>query len=153
MHNAPPVVFPVGRFVWGPRLSTALAVLVSGALASWLVWTDASASICAWALCAWLVALSGTAWWRAREFLQQGELAWDGEVWYCDSPSHTDEPIHLSLTLDGGYFMLVSLRALGPVGRVAGVRYACLCRADMPSRWHGFRCAVYSRRKAAVHAT
>ncbi|MFM7001534.1 MAG: hypothetical protein ACKOXU_10810 [Limnohabitans sp.] len=148
MHNAPPVVFPVGRFIWGPRLALAMAALVSCALLCWLVWTPSSASLCVWAVCIWLVALSGTAWWLPREFLQEGELAWDGEAWHGSSPVAAEDPVHLSLTLDGGHFMLVSLRSMAQPGPGAEVRHAWVRRADMPSRWHGFRCAVYSRRTA-----
>lgn len=150
MHNAPPVVFPVGRFVWGPRLALALAALISGALAAWLVWMDASASVLAWAVCTWLVAVWGTAWWMPREFLHQGELAWDGEAWHCLGSAAEDGPVQLSLTLDGGHFMLVSVQPAAHLGLQAWPRHAWLRRADMPSRWHGFRCAVYSRRTAVM---
>lgn len=150
MHNAPPVVFPVGRFVWGPRLALALAAVVSAALLLWLVWTQASALVCMWMGFAWLVAVTGTAWWLPREFLQEGELAWDGQAWHGPSPAVAEDTVHLSLMLDGGHFMLVSLRSTVQPGRGAGVRHAWVRCTDMPSRWHGFRCAVYSRRTAVV---
>ena len=150
MHNAPPVVFPVGRFVWGPRSAQALAATVSGALALWLAWTDASAYVLAWAVCVWLVAVLATVWWLPREFLQEGELTWDGEAWHAPSAAVGTDPVRLSLTLDGGHFMLVSLRSTGQSGSGAGVRHAWVRRADMPTRWHGFRCAVYSRRTAVA---
>ncbi len=153
MHNAPPVVFPVGRFVWGPPLAFALAALTICALAVWLVWADASASKCAWALGGWLTASVCAARWTPREFFQEGELAWDGEAWHCETQEGHGGPVELALTLDGGSFMVVSLRSLRRPRQPSLFQFACLHSSDMPSRWHGFRCAVYSRPAAEVRMT
>jgi uncharacterized membrane protein YtjA (UPF0391 family) len=151
MHNAPPVVFPVGRFVWGVRWACVLAFLTVSVLAGWLGFTDASAAICAWTLFVWSCAAVGAVWWAPREFLQQGDLVWDGEVWHGPGQLSEGAPLQLSLTLDGGFFMLVSLHA--QPGALAFRRHALLRQSDMPSRWHGFRCAVYSRRTAVARQT
>ena len=153
MHNAPPVVFPVGRFVWGPRLALCLASAALAVLLGWLMWTQAPASQAVWTVAAWAVAALCTAWWLPREFLQAGELAWDGEVWHGPLPPGGDGPVHVTLTLDGGHFMLVSLRSIGYPAWPNWTRHALVRSADMPSRWHGFRCAVYSRRTAVVRTT
>jgi len=153
MHNAPPVVFPVGRFVWGPRLACALAILMVGVLSLWLWWSGASVLACAGSASTWAAAAACTVWWMPREFVQQGELAWDGEGWHCQGQAACEGPIHLSLTLDGGSFMLVSLRCMAHSGMPTLPLHAWLRRADMPSRWHGFRCAVYSRQTVAMHTT
>ena len=153
MHNAPPVVYPVGRFVWGLRLALCLAGVTLGVLLGWLVWTQASAFHAVWAACVFMAAALCTAWCLPREFLQTGELAWDGETWHAPLPQGGDGPVHVVLTLDGGHFMLVSLRTTEQPGCLTGTQHALVRSADMPSRWHGFRCAVYSRRTAVLRTT
>jgi hypothetical protein len=153
MHNAPPVVFPVGRFVWGPRLGLLLAAVVACVLAVWLVWAEVSASRLAWTVGLWMAAALCSLWWGRQEYLQEGELVWDGEAWHGPHLEGADEPIHLTLTFDGGHFMLVSWRSAAQAGRLVRTQHALIRRADMPSRWHGFRCAVYSRRTAPAGVT
>ena len=143
MHNAPPVVYPVGRFVWGARVGLALAVSAAAVLTAWLGWTDAGPAAWGWSLWGWGGAAAGTLWLLPREFLQQGELVWDGEVWHHAGPSGEDAPIALSLTFDGGRFMLLAIAAPAGDWR-AWPRHALLRQSDMPTHWHGFRCAVYS---------
>lgn len=153
MHNAPPVVFPVGRFVWGQRLGWVLAGSTACVLALWLRWTEAGAVAWGWSLLTWLAAAACTLWTWPREFSQQGQLHWDGEVWRHLGPDTQDESVTLSLTFDGGNFMLVALRpAAGAFGH-AWPRHVLLRRAEMPTHWHGFRCAVYSQPKATVRKT
>ena len=146
MRNAPPVVYPVGRFAWGHGVTGALAAL---ACLAWLgvFWSSgASALQLSWqmGLCV-LVGGLGIGLWP-RECLQHGELAWDGETWHAQGAEHPDGPVRLELTFDAGHFMLVHLRPVGQSAWAGLPRHACLREADMPSRWHGFRCAVYSRR-------
>ena len=152
MHNAPPVVYPVGRFVGGARVGLALAVSAAAVLIAWLVWTDAPAAAWGWSLLGWGVAAAGTLWLMPREFLQQGELVWDGEVWHHSVSIGEDAPIALSLTFDGGSFMLLAITAPAGAGG-AWPRHAVLCQSDMPTHWHGFRCAVYSLPKLTTRPT
>lgn len=146
MYNAPPVVYPVGRFVWGPYLACALGGL-SMCVLGWSFWqSGASVHSLFWQVAACLVLVAGCGSLLSKEFLQQGELAWDGESWQRVGTTATEGPIQLALTFDGGHFMLVSMRSGGRHDRRGLRLHACLRRVDMPSRWHGFRCAVYSRR-------
>lgn len=150
MHNAPPVVFPAGRFFWARCVAGLLALLAGGCLALWLWQTNASVAMFAWAVFGWSATTLCCMGLLPHEFLQQGELAWDGEAWHGCFASWQDGPMHLTLIFDGGHFMLVSLRAMAQADRSVWARYACLHRVDMPSCWHGFRCAVYSRPKGVA---
>ena len=151
MQNAPPVVYPVGRFAWGLRLACVLAFLTAGVLVLCLWW--ASATLCAWLAAVWGLAAIGALQAGRREWVQQGELAWDGERWHGLGFCGHDAPIQLSLTLDVGRCMLVSWPARSDEPGWPRTQHAWLCAVDMPSRWHGFRCAVYSRRAAGGQAT
>ncbi|MEN9688302.1 MAG: hypothetical protein RI998_299 [Pseudomonadota bacterium] len=150
MHNAPPVVYPVGRFAWGLPLAVVLAFMAAAVLMLWWVWSSASALACAGLAGVWCGAATCAVVLGRREFVQQGALAWDGEQWQGCGISDHDGPVQLTLTLDWGHGMLVACRAQAPEAAWPRTRHACLRRADMPSRWHGFRCAVYSRRAAQV---
>ena len=144
MHNAPPVVYPVGRFAWGLQVAGVLALTAGAVLALWWMWSSVSAAMFAALAGVWC----GAAVWAVvlgrQEFVQQGELAWDGEQWQGSGLSTHDGPVQLALTLDLGHSMLVACRA-SPESGWPRTRHAWVRRADMPSRWHGFRCAVYSR--------
>jgi hypothetical protein len=153
MHNAPPVVFPVGRFVWGRRLAAGLAALVALALAVGCWQSGASTLTLFWAVLAWSAVAVCSAFWVSREWLQNGALAWDGECWHAQQLPARDGPVHLNLMLDGGRFIWVSLTSRDVSARWMLTRHACLYQADMPSCWHGFRCAVYSRQTASVRTT
>lgn len=147
MHNAPPVVYPVGRFVWGRRWATcALALLSAVAMGASFVLSGATLAGLFWQAATWLVIAGLSAGVLSREFLGCGALAWDGESWHGLDTAMPPGPLQMALTFDGGHFMLVALKASPAEGRVRLSRHAFLCRGDMPSRWHGFRCAVYSRR-------
>jgi hypothetical protein len=146
MHNAPSVVYPVGRFVWASCLVIALAASVSCTVA--LCYGLAGGSFASMYWMALLCALTAlcSACCLLIEWLHEGALVWDGGTWHCQAESVLEGPVQLNLVFDGGRYMLVSLQPLGLHGRHGLTRYACLRRSDMPSRWHGFRCAVYSRR-------
>ena len=146
MRNAPPVVYPVGRFAWGRGVTGALAVLAGLAWLGVLCASGASALQLSGQMALSLSVGAVGLWLWPRETRQQGVLAWDGQTWHAQAGECPDGPVQLELTLDAGRFMLVRWRPVGQSGWAGGFRHACLSEADMPSRWHGFRCAVYSRR-------
>ncbi len=152
MHNAPPVVYPVGRFVWGRVLRLAIGSLSALGLMVWQTQsaTSGSAIWAAWGL--WLVC-TGVAWvWTPRQALDEGVLAWDGEHWFWQAAGHTERSaqwVRVSVSVDMGQGLLLEVQALDERGGVQGQRLSAWLQADsMPSKWHGFRCAVYSRPKA-----
>ncbi len=154
MRSAPPVLVPVGRFVWGHALTLCMAALVALALAltclasgvipeQGLMWTAL------WVLAAFLS-------WRLaqHEALPAGALAWDGEGWTHHAslgvPAGPAEPVHVRVLWDAGSAMLVAVRSREGAGSTLGQRqrYAWLRAAQMPgpasSHWHAWRCAVYA---------
>jgi hypothetical protein len=155
MRSAPPVLVPVGRFVWGHALTLALAFIV--ALPLGYVWYSAGASLTQGSLWLLLWGLGGlVSWWLGlREVLPSGTLAWDGEGWHHASPAlsgkvHAPLPIPVTVHVlwDAGALMLVGVHVQGKScahdGRWNGQRFAFLRATDMPGQWHALRCAVYA---------
>lgn len=141
MHSAPPVLVPVGRFVWGYRLAVLLAFLAIS-LFCLLAW-------CSGVALPGLLALIGT-WflvtvlvWRIAplEVLPEGELGWDGEAWWFRGNGGTLEAVDVQVNWDAGRAML--LRVSAAQRRRPLDRYAWLQASDMPLQWHGLRCAVH----------
>jgi hypothetical protein len=159
MHNAPPVVFPVGRFVWGRVVWWAMTCLGAVGLAVWQMlgkvsWPTVFGAWFFWGLCVVVAAL-----WGPRQGLTDGRLFWSGEAWFWQaedghgSVEGADQGLALSVGLDWGRGLLLFVRPLNGLGQGCGPwAYAWLAESDMPSRWHGLRCAVYSRPKTGQPA-
>ena len=154
MHNAPPVVYPVGRFVWGRSGLVALCVLSAVGIIGWQMLSLATgpklwAAWCLWGLCA------VGAWYGVpRQTLTEGHLGWSGESWFWQAGEQLDADVDwvaVSVCLDTGQGLLLRVQPLDDHGKPRG-RLLCawLAAEAMPSKWHGFRCAVYSRPKAAA---
>jgi hypothetical protein len=142
MHNAPPVVYPLGRSrfqggvllglwlaglvvtaLWwraapGPdwRLGTALAVVLAAGIAAGLGWKNAPT----------------------------GQLRWDGQVWRWESQGYqAGTPVRaLSVALDLQHVLLLRLE-----NQDHAMLWLWAGRSAMPERWLDLRRAVYSRRK------
>ena len=141
MRSAPPVLVPVGRFVWGPRVVAGLALLTGlacGLMGWWYGITPVRAAVVAavWGVC---VGLSWLA--LQRETLPPGELAWDGQLWWYRDSRGVAKPVEVSLQWDAGRILLLRLqfRPTDPVGRCAWLQ-----ASQMPMLWHGLRCAVHA---------
>ncbi len=141
MRSAPPVLVPVGRFVWNPRVAAGLA-LVSG-LVCWLAgWWYGITTLRAAALGAVWGMSVGVAWLvLRRETLPPGELAWDGQSWWYRENLGVATPVTLALQWDAGRAMLLQLNFC-QTDRLA--RCAWLQASQMPAQWHGLRCAVHA---------
>ncbi len=141
MRNAPPVLVPVGRFVWGQRLVLA-GGFVSALVCAVVVWLYRLPLAQAFVLLAVWACAAGLAWATGRRaFLQAGELFWDGDAWSFRPGAGAREAVELELCWDAGHAMLLRLHATGP-GRWTG-RYTWLQLSQMPLQWHGLRCAVH----------
>ncbi len=74
-------------------------------------------------------------------------LSWDGNIWRVQDvyPNHSlasgGESVYaLDVHLDLQKLLLISLH-----GEQRRRHWFCLSQDSFPDRWHGFRCAVYSR--------
>jgi len=82
--------------------------------------------------------------------LSQGRLVWSGEAWSWQPRSGAQQELQLAVGLDLGDGLLLFLRLHKGPGRGFGPRVcAWVSKAAMPSMWHVFRCAVYSRPKVS----
>lgn len=154
MHNAPPVVYPVGRFVWGRLLFVAVCMFSAVGLFSWQWQTLATGPKLWTAWLLWVVCALSAALWAPRQTLTAGRLGWSGEAWFWQAHADSAEQsqaVAVSVGLDTGQGLLLWLQPLNEEGDAHG-RLLCawLQASAMPSKWHGFRCAVYSRPKTTV---
>jgi hypothetical protein len=88
--------------------------------------------------------------WR-HEQLDEGLLIWTGQAWFWRAQQAEELPIRMALLLDAGGCLLVAVK-IEPdqPNKKSLTRYACFTHRSMPSLWHGFRCAVYSRPMAVA---
>ena len=156
MHNAPPVVYPVGRFVWGRWLFAAFCVLSAAGLIAWHKLSLATGPKLWAAGFVWAVCVLSAALWAPRQTLTDGRLGWSGESWFwqanADAGDHV-QSVSVSVGLDSEAGILLWVQPLDEQGQAQG-RLLCawLQAGAMPSKWHGFRCAVYSRPMAAARS-
>jgi len=146
MHNAPPVIYPVGRFVWGRCFVAVLALVGAVGLLCWQVMSGAVGltTLAAWAL--WILSTALAFWLESKESSVSGHLVWQGDAWYWQDGLLQEHTVQLNLLFDGGQIMLLSYWAAEGLGRERPwPQFAILRNTDMPLSWHGFRCAVYSR--------
>jgi hypothetical protein len=149
MNNAPPVVYPAGRSLLEPL---AWGLFLPLSLWLWQPWGG-------------LEHLRGGALWGG--FFVQGlllwalwssrgcgggaakALHWDGTLWHLEWGDGRQMPVQLSVHLDTGRMLWLSVRP------VFNARAGLECRVGTlwllqrvqanSVRWHGFRCAVYCR--------
>jgi len=145
-HNAPPVVYPLGR----SRFLGALLVglWLCGVLLA-LAWFRQTAGQPGWRIALVFVSVAGAGaaacrgWWNTPA----GQLAWDGEVWRWESPGYQAGVAEYSLSVLADFQQVLMLR-------LENQAHACLWlwveRRSMPERWLDLRRAVYSPRKAAA---
>lgn len=153
MHNAPPVFYPVGRFVWGRWLLIGLCVLSAAGIVHWQMQslTTEPKVWSAWLF--WCICTLSAALWGSRQILTEGQLGWSGESWYWradgDAAGRT-QSVAVSVGLDTGRGLLLWLQPLDEQDRSVGrLLSAWIEEGGMSSKWHGIRCAVYSRPNTA----
>ncbi len=154
MHNAPPVVYPVGRFAVGRFLFVAVGVLSALGLLSWQMQSLATGPKL-WAAWGFWGACAGSAvLWAPWQTLTGGRLSWSGEAWFWQANAGLAEQaqaVVVSVGMDTDQGLLLWVRTVDEKGRAQGLLQSIWLQAGaMPSKWHGFRCAVYSRPKTAA---
>ena len=139
----------MGRFSLSIRLAFSLAlasiVLIVGALwRGYFLDGQWKLLLPLWALCCWF----------SFSKLKRGQpkcwLSWDGSMWRVLTllPNFETEPplqtgYAMTVHLDFQRLLFVSLR-----NHQGEHRWFWLAKDSFPDRWHGFRCAVYSRSEA-----
>lgn len=148
MHNAPPVAFPVGRFVWGRTAWLLMSFLSAVGLLSWSMQAQHSSTQLGMAWVFWAICVGGAAFLAPRQMIQSGRLFWSGQAWFWQPPAGEDMGLQLSVAVDVGSGLLLFVRQLdAPISGRPSWACAWLVESAMPPKWHGFRCAVYSRPK------
>ncbi|WP_092130665.1 hypothetical protein [Polaromonas sp. YR568] len=143
LHNAPPVVYPLGRSRFLGALLLGLWLLGLVALLLWYFQGAAQPD--------WRIALMGSsllgagvaaglAWQRAPV----GRLAWDGEIWRWEGPAYQAGIVEYELSVLGDFQQLLLLRLENPDHPSL---WLWVERRAMPQRWLDLRRAVYSPRK------
>jgi hypothetical protein len=145
MHNAPPVVFPVGRFVWGRRVVWVLALCGASGLGFWQTHADVFGFKWAWA--AWGLSVAAALFATTKDILTAGSLVWTGEVWLWRDAKGGEVETQLRVLLDVGSALVLVLLPVDAPWHLSH-RFAWVHGCDAPQMWHGMRCAVYSRSKA-----
>lgn len=153
MYSAPPVAFPVGRFVWGRALWLVASAVGAASLTTWQWTSGASGALVVAAWVFWAMCAVGAAAWGPRQHLRQGRLFWSGEDWFWlpdRSVSQGEiQNVSLSVGFDAGFGLLLWVKQTDEASLKPGP-WVCAWfeKKAMPSKWHGFRCAVYSQPKS-----
>jgi hypothetical protein len=148
--NAPSVDFPVGRFFMGVWFVIGLSVTTFAAFTLAILWGDFEGWRYMLLLSAWGVASVG-----AISALWQGQpkcwLSWSGNEWQVLSlltaESRTPSMADCAMTvhLDLQKYLIVSV-----FNRAGFRQWFWVAQNSFPDRWHGFRCAVYSRSESDI---
>jgi len=144
-HNAPSVVYPLGRSRFAAWLLLALWLAGLLLLVLWFYVTRQLDWRMALAVAAVLGAggAARTSWTHAPV----GQLAWDGDVWRWESASYQTGIVVYELSVIADF----QRRLLLKLENQAHARlWLWVERSAMPERWLDLRRAVYSPRKAST---
>lgn len=146
MHNAPSVVYPVGRCAWCDVLF--MVLWLAGCGAALLTVSAAGLHWGSWRASVLMLAplLAGVAAYRTyRALPRQGQLQWDGHDWWWSSAQAQAQAVRLRVQLASQRHLLLCLDGADLHITAQPPRWLCLCAASAPTRWQALRCAVYSR--------
>lgn len=147
MQNAPLVQFPVGRFAWGVWAGALLgiaAVLLTGGL----FYLDHISP--GWAVLSLALVCLAAALWMHSGIRRTGPfwLVWDGQGWQCWQDEEGQEAFSvgsLSVQVDFQQVLLLHLTCNSSASTRPFQKWLWLYKGFAPAKWHGLRCAVYSR--------
>jgi hypothetical protein len=141
MHNAPSVIYPVGRCAFAYWLFAVLALLLITTLTLW-AWQQSIGPLWCVGLTLSLFAL-GWGWQcvRATGF----SLAWDGQAWCLfernGSVLRLGNPV--CITFDAQHALLLQWMTLS-TGDIVKTRWLWLSGSADPANWQNLRRALYS---------
>lgn len=145
MHNAPSVLYPLGRSRFPGLL---LLVLWMAGAGVFVFWRQSAAGF-DWRQSTVLVALvlSGVTAGLGWKNSPIGQLRWDGQAWRWEgADGQAASPAReLSVAFDLQHMLLLKLTI-----HDSGVKWLWVERRALPERWLDLRRAVYSRRKASL---
>jgi len=146
-HNAPPVVYPLGRSRFQGWVLVAL--WCAGLLLA-LFWFYATRQL-DWRmlLAGTAIAVAGAAACIGWKNAPTGQLAWDGQCWRWESPGYQTGIAEQQLSVIADFQHLLLLR-------IENQAHASLWlwaeRSAMPERWLDLRRAVYSPQRSPARA-
>ena len=142
-HNAPPVVYPLGRspFLGGLMLVFWLAGLVS-VLLWWNVMRQPDWRMLLAGSSVLIAGLAARITWKN---LPGGQLAWDGDVWRWESPGYQTGVGEHALSVIADFQQRLLLRLENQAGASL---WLWVEQNAMPERWLDLRRAVYSPHKS-----
>ena len=148
IHNAPPVVYPLGRSHFLGRL---LLVLWLGGLLLAMLWLYTSQRL-DWRIGSALLAVlgAGVAARAGWNNLPAGQLVWDGKAWRWESASYRAGIAEYEVSVIADFQSRLLLRLENPA---SASLWLWMERSVFPDRWLDLRRAVYSagRAPAAAH--
>ena len=141
-HNAPPVVYPLGRSAFQGCL---LAGLWFIGLLVLLLWYDRARQV-DWRICSGAVALSiaGVAAYIGWVNSPAGQIAWDGQFWRWESPGYQTGIAEQQLSVIADFQHLLLLRI---ENQAHASLWLWVERRAFPARWMDLRRAVYSPKR------
>ena len=138
-HNAPPVVYPLGRSSFLGRLL--LGLWLAGLFSALLWWYLTRQLDWRMALAFVAVLLAGVAARTSWNHLPGGQLAWDGAVWRWESASYQTGVAELELLVVADFQRRLLLRL---ENHARASLWLWAEQSAMPERWLDLRRAVYS---------
>ena len=144
-HNAPAVVYPLGRsrFLGG----LLLALWLAGLVLTLLWWATMRQPDWRLLLASGSVLFSGLAARTAWNNLPGGQLAWDGNAWHRESTGYQTGAGEHSLSVIADFQQRLLLRLENQAGASL---WLWVEKNAMPERWLVLRRAVYSPHKPRV---
>jgi toxin CptA len=144
-HNAPPVVFPLGRsrfqgqLLFGLWLAGLFVVSLWIYVAQQMDWRTVLSS--------GAVLVTGAAAYIGTQHVQVGQLAWDGEVWRWETQNYHGGSTEYELSVVADFQHRLLLRLQNQARYKVWLWLECQAA---PERWLDLRRAVYSPHRSTV---